>query len=349
MGPFDLTELLGVLSTTKMLPKFWLQFFPDEITFNTESIAMDEISDDYRRLAPFVAPNVQGRVAKQDGFRTVSYRPAYVKPKDVVDPNNNMFVRRPGESMATGTLTPEQRFEATVAQLLSNQRTKIDNRLEWMAAKTIQDGKVTIDGVDYPQVTVDYNRDASLTATLVGTAQWNSTAASPLGDIRRMNKASNDLCGATNHRIIFGSDAWDSFSAWLVENELKLINNDYRGSSTEISLITDGFEGLEYVGRVRGSNGAGFDCWIYSAKFTDDAGVQQPMMDPDTVVGVSTMVAGVQAFGAIRDRKAGLAPLRYFPKMWDVEDPSVTYLMTQSAPLTVPRYINATWSLKVQS
>lgn len=347
MGPFDLVELLGVLSTTKMLPKFWLQFFPDEMTFTTESIAMDEISDDFRRLAPFVAPNVQGRVQKQEGFRTVSYRPAYVKPKDIVDPNNNMFVRTPGESLATGTLTPQQRYEATVVRLLASQRVKIDNRLEWMAAKVIQDGRVTIDGVDYPQVTVDFNRDPALTGVLLGTAQWNSTAASPLADIKRMNKTSNGLCGATQHRLVFGTEAWDHFAAWIVDNELKLINNDYRGSRSEISLVTDGYEGLEYVGRIQGSNGAGFECWIYSAMYTDEAGIQQPMLDPNRVIGISTMVNGVQAFGAIRDKKAGLAPLRYFPKMWEVEDPSVEYLMTQSAPLIVPRYANATWSLQV--
>lgn len=348
MGPFDLMELLGVLQTTKMLPKFWLQFFPREMTFSTESIAMDEVSDDYRKLAPFVAPNVQGRVQKQEGFRTVAYRPAYVKPKDIVDPNNNMFTRTPGESLTTGSLTPQQRFEATVAKLLAEQRIKIDNRLEWMAAKAVQDGKVTVDGVDYPSVTIDFNRDAGLTRVLVGTARWNDSAADPFADIKSINKASNDLCGATGFKLIFGTDAWDSFSAYLMANELKLINNDYRGSRTEVSMITDGYEGLEYAGRVQGSNGSGFDCWIYSAKYLDEAGVAQPMLDPTRVIGVSNMVNGVQAFGAIRDKKAGLAPLRYFPKMWDVEDPSVTYLMTQSAPLLVPGHTNASWSIKVQ-
>lgn len=348
MGPFDLTTLLGVLSSTKTLPTFWLQFFPDEITFTTESIAFDELSEDYRKLAPFVAPNVQGRVQKQDGFRTVAYRPAYVKPKDIVDPNLNMFTRTPGESLTTGSLSPQQRYDATVAKLLSDQRRKIDNRLEWMAAKAIQDGKITIDGVDYPRVTVDFNRDAILTRTLVGTAQWNSTAANPLADIRQANRDSNALCGATGHRLIFGANAWDSFSAWIFENDIKLVNNDYRGSQSEITQFYEGYEGLEYVGRVRGSNGQGFECWVYSAKFTNEQGVQEDMLDQDTVVGVSSMVAGVQAFGAIRDKKAGLRPLRYFPKMWEVEDPSVEYLMTQSAPLMVPRYPNATWSMKVQ-
>lgn len=349
MGPFDLITLLGVLRVTKTLPSFWLQFFPREMTFNTESIAMDEISEDYRRMAPFVAPNVQGRVQTQRGFQTVSYRPAYVKPKDIVDPNTNFFSRTVGESLVTGTLTPEQRYKAKVAELLIEQRIKIDNRLEWMAAKAIQDGAITCNGVDYPTVTINFNRDASLTRVLTGTAKWNSTAANPLADIKLANRTSNDLCGATNHELIFGTAAFDSFVAWILANNLKLIDTNYRGSSTNLALITNGFDGLEYAGRVQGlAGGAGFDCWIYSAKVTLEDGTQEALLDPNRVLGVSRMVNGVQAFGAIKDKKAGLAPLRYFPKMWEEEDPSVEYIMTQSAPLLVPAVTNATWSLTVQ-
>jgi hypothetical protein len=47
--------------------------------------------------------------------------------------------------------------------------------------------------------------------------------------------------------------------------------------------------------------------------------------------------AGVRAFGAILDSKAGLQALPIFAKMWDQEDPSVTFVMSQSAPLMVPR------------
>ncbi len=349
MGPFDLIQLLGVLRVVKTLPSFWLQFFPDEMTFDTETIAMDKISEDYRRLAPFVAPNVQGKVQRQYGFSTVAFRPAYLKPKDIVDPNNNFFSRTVGESLTTGSLTPEQRYAATVSKLLVEQKRKIDNRLEWMAAKAIQDGAVTCQGDDYPTTTINFNRDASLTRVLTGTARWNSTAAQPLADIKSANRASNDLCGATNHQIIFGTDAFDSFVAWILANELKLIDTNYRGSQTNLALITNGFEGLEYAGRVQGlAGGAGFDCWIYSAKTTMEDGSQEALLAPNRVIGVSSLVNGVQAFGAIKDKKAGLRALRYFPKMWEVEDPSVEYIMTQSAPLLVPRVTNATWSLTVQ-
>lgn len=348
MELYDLTELLGVLRVSKALPSFWTRYFPRERTFNTETIAMDMVSTDARRLAPFVAPNVQGRIQRREGFRTVGFRPAYVKPKDVVDPNNDGFSRLPGESLSSGDLTPTQRWDATVAELLLSQRVKIDNRVEWMCSQVIQNGKVTIDGEDYPRVTIDFNRDASLTSVLIGTAKWNSTAQNPLADIKRMNRASNGLCGATGHDIIMGPDAFDDFSGWLVANKLLLVNNEIRGSASMIALVTNGFEGLEYGGRVQGlAGGAGYDIWIYSAKYLDEDGVLQEMMPSRRVCGVSSLVNGTQAFGAIRDKKAGLRALRLFPKMWDVEDPSVTYIMTQSAPLMVPDQINATWSLDV--
>jgi hypothetical protein len=56
---------------------------------------------------------------------------------------------------------------------------------------------------------------------------------------------------------------------------------------------------------------------------------------------------GTRCYGAIRDKRAGLAAMSLFPKMWDQEDPSVTYTMTQSAPLMVPGNPNNSFRLVV--
>lgn len=47
---------------------------------------------------------------------------------------------------------------------------------------------------------------------------------------------------------------------------------------------------------------------------------------------------GVRAYGAIQDAKAnanGMVEADRYPKNWFTDDPSVEYLMTQSAPLPV--------------
>ena len=50
---------------------------------------------------------------------------------------------------------------------------------------------------------------------------------------------------------------------------------------------------------------------------------------------------------ALELSRAGLKPLAMFPKMWDVEDPSATYTMTQSAPLMVPAEPNGSFVIKL--
>jgi len=59
------------------------------------------------------------------------------------------------------------------------------------------------------------------------------------------------------------------------------------------------------------------------------------------------MMDGVRCFGAIRDKKAGYQALEFFMKNWEIEDPSHEYIMSQSAPLMVPKEPNATYSIKV--
>lgn len=339
-------DLLEVVRVQKSLPSFWLQFFPNQLNSTTDEIALDKVSTNYKRLAPFVAPNVQGRVSKKDGYTTVSFRPAYVKPKDIVDPSNDL-VRQPGEAFATGSLSLEQRRNAVMAQLLQGQRIKIDNRLEWMACKAIVDGKVVVQGDDYPSVTVDFRRNAALTITLAGVAKWDQVTATPAADIMSARRAIQDKCGAVANRVIFGANAWQNFYAKEISGkEATLQNNQIRGSETGISFLRDGFEGVEFMGRYQGSNGAGFECYVYTAKYEDDNGVLQDMMDTNKVVLAAPDVKGVQCFGAIRDKRAGFQSLKYFPKNWETEDPSVEYVMTQSAPLMVPSQPDATASIQ---
>jgi hypothetical protein len=343
---FSSYELLKVVKVQKSLPSFWLRFFPGVYNSQTDEIALDKVSVNFKRLAPFVAPNVQGRVMKKKGYLTVSFAPAYVKPKDVVDPSTDL-VRQAGEGLGTASMTLEQRRRVVVYQLLERQRIIIDNREEWMAMKAIIDGKVVVAGEDYPSVTVDFRRDAALTVTLSGGAKWDQVSATPMADIMSLRRAINSKSGAVANNVIFGDGSWSNFYAKeIAGKEATLQNNLIRGSDVEISAVRDGFEGVEYMGRYKGSNGAGFDCWVYTAKYEDDNETLQDMMDTNKVVLVSESVQGVRCYGAIRDKRAGFQALKYFPKNWEIEDPSLEYLMTQSAPLPVPTQPDATGSIQ---
>lgn len=346
---YDLVTLLDVLYVFHKPNPFWLQFFPRQINFTTQKIAFDRVNADYRRLAPFVAPNVQGQVRAREGYDTVEFQPAYVKPKHIIDADQ-ILVRQPGEALSTGTLTPIERRDAVIADILERHTQMHTMTQEWMAAQAIITGKVTISGDNYPTVTLDFRRDPSLTITLTGTATWDQTAtANPLNDIYNARDQVRVLCGANVQDIVFGRTAWSHFKSR--PDIQQLLNVLYRGSDTTIAQIFDNFsDDHEFLGELRGIGGNGMlRLWLYSGKYNDENSVLQDILDPDTVVGISPNVEGTRCFGAIRDHGANYQALEMFPKMWAEEDPSVEYLMTQSAPLMVPKQPNATFSIKVSS
>ncbi len=82
----DTVELLGIIAVQDSISSFWLGLFPDQINFETQEIMFDMVTDGTRELAPFVAPNVQGRILRSQGYTTKTFKPAYVKPKHVVEP-----------------------------------------------------------------------------------------------------------------------------------------------------------------------------------------------------------------------------------------------------------------------
>lgn len=344
---YDTTTLLAVMSQQRIITPFWLGLFPQQINFDTEDIAFDRVNTDYRKLAPFVAPNVQGRAHSLTGYDTVSFKPAYVKPKHVIDPNM-VIPRRAGETLGSGSLSLMQRRDAVIAEITRQHRTMLTNRNEWLAARAIIDGAVTIDGPDYPAVTVDFRRHASLSYVLAGAARWNQATGNPLLDIQAAKVNANVRSGARITKVVFGQAAWDYFCS-RVDLKTMMSNQVVGGfTGTNVSLLADKYEGQEFMGIITGSNGGGrIEAWVDTSKYVDGTGTEQFFLDQNTVVGISDMVEGTRCFGAIKDIDAGLQPLEVYSKMWRNEDPSVEYLLSQSAPLMVPKRPNASFKIVV--
>lgn len=349
MELYDLATLGDIYRRVRQpTPPFWLKWFGRQINFDTPQIYFEKVFGDDRGLAPFVIPTMPGRPQKLDGYRAESFTPAYIKILDPVDPS--MFVeRQAGEALITGSLSLDQRRQAVIAELLRKGRQKIQNRLEWLAARAIIDGRVTISGEDYPSTLVDFRRDASLSTTLTGTAKWDVSTGDPIATLKDMRLAANDLSGSRIVTHVFGANAWDLFTQRV---DLKdMMDKNYGGLNVNVTRMSDGWsdQGQEYMGRISGSNGAGaIDVWVDNSKYIDpEDGQEYFYLDQNTVVGVSDMVAGTRCFGAIMDKRAGYRPLDVFFKNYDQENPSVEYLLLQSAPLLVPRVPDATFSVKV--
>jgi hypothetical protein len=345
MEHYDTTTLVGVIrGLDPAVTPYWLDLaFPRQITFDTEEIQFDMVTET-RKLAPFVAPTHQGKVQSRKGFSAKSFRPAYIKPKDVLVPGRAL-TRMAGEAL-TGTLSAGARWNAHLAELLRLQREEITRRWDWMAARAVIDGSVTVSGDDYPTVNVDFGRHTDNTMTLTGTAQWDDSAANPLGNIETIRTTVRKRARAGVTRLTFGLDAWAEFIE--DDNVQALLRNDVRNSPDTNFNARIG-EGGPYESRgVLSGKGVGsLELYTYSDTYeTDNDGTEADYLDPGWVVATGPGLQGVRCFGAIMDSAAGLAPMAMFPKMWPNQDPSVTYVMTQSAPLMVPAQPNGSAVIK---
>lgn len=344
IGIYETADLVKVVRTVKAPTSYWLDLlYHTVVTFQSKEIDFDYV-DKNRRLAPFVAPTAQGVPLAQQGYLTRRFTPAYIKPKDPVDPARLMH-RAAGEALM-GEMSLQQREDLIVADILENHRFAIERRWEWMAAEAVINGSVTVSGPDYPTMSVSFGRDASLTKNLTGAARWGGAGTSSpdtaLSDIETWMQTVHRLSGYTPTRITMGINAWDAFKK---QTSVKEMLDTRRGSRNQIE--TGPGAGLPWQYRGSLDSAGGLEIYTYNDIYEDDSGNSANFLDQDTVVLTSPAVEGVRAFGAIMDRKAGWAASAMFPKMWEQEDPSALYLMTQSAPLMIPTRPNAALVAKV--
>lgn len=329
MATYDTETLLGVVNGLDPFEPFLLMmFFPEVIPFTTSMIDIDVVAPD-TGLAPFVSPMVAGKADTQNGYSTRKFKPAYLKPKNVVDPE--MVISRQAGEQIGGSLANVNRRDAIVAKNLDDQRKKILRRLEWMAAQALLTGKVVVTGEDYPEVEVDFQRAAGNTITLTGLNVWTDTAnALPLEQFESWNATSE----APITDLIMDATAWANL--YKFQSVKDLLDDTLRGSDSALNLGPDNSKWVSYKGNL-----GSFRVWVYSGYYTDDDGNKQNFIPANTVIAASAAVEGVRAFGAILDPVAGYQALEMFPKNWLNDDPAVEYVMTQSAPLMVPKRPNA--------
>lgn len=347
VGLYSTAELIGIQRMPETPRDFWTQFFPRVVTSDKQEVMFDDLGLEDRRLAPFVLPTQQGRVMTDRGFQTRSFKPPYLKPKHIVDATKAV-ARMAGERL-TGELSLAQRFELHTAMRLLEQRRMIERRWDVMACQAIMDAQLIIsDNEDYPEpVALNFGRHASLTYALTGGARWSpGNSPSPLTDIAVARRNAYERSGYAVTTLIFGLDAW----TWFTSNSevAALLSNQRRGGNSDFRQATlSAGEPFAYEGFISGPDGIGgrLDLWTYGGTYENSTGTQVRYVPNNVVVGVG-QVDGVRAFGAIMDRRS-LVPAEMFPKMWEEEDPSVTYCMTQSAPLMVPMRPNGSFKITV--
>lgn len=298
----------------------------------SEEIHFD-IENKPRRMAPFVSPLVAGKIVKSRGFQTSTFKPAYIKDKRIFSPNRALK-RVMGEKIGGSDYSPAERMQILLVNDLQDQLGMLEMRLEWMAAKALMDGAVTIAAENYPTTVVDFGRDAGQTIIKTAGNKWSDTGINPLDDLQNWSDIMVKNTGVAMTEVTMDVATWIVFRK---NAEVKTRLDRFRGNS---SLTQDAHqkEGRVFQGMVDQ-----FAIYTYSGWAVDpETGVENAIMPAGTVVGTAgAFVEGVRHFGAILDVDA-LQATPYFTKSWTEEDPSARFLLMQSSPLMVPYRINAT-------
>jgi hypothetical protein len=333
--------LLGAYGIMDRPKSFILDtFFKNEIQFETEQVFFDKV-ERARRLAPLVIPTVAGVPEKLRGYATNSYTPAYVKAKHAIEPSK-LLKRRPGESL-NGDMSFEQRRESIVLDTLMIQDDQITRREEVMAISLMLTGSVTVQGPNFPTSIVDMGRPAGNTVVLSGATAWGQSGVDPLDDLNAWSSYTQKVSGFAPNTVVMDPVAFEKFrrSAGVAQ-----VMNSFRQLSGNVDLAGTAVGGNGNFAR-KVAEFAQFEIWVYQQYYTDDNGVVTQFLPDNTVIMASEEgCQGTRLYGAIQDMRAPIA-LSRFPKMWISEDPSMEILLTQSAPLMVTGWSEATFCATV--
>ena len=359
------THFLNGVYNSLIEPSSFLldRYFPNIQQAEAESIHFD-IIDKTRRLAPFVSPKVAGRIVQEKGFRTYTFKPAYIKIKTRIDPSAKI-TRAAGEQIGGGVtpITPSmddaqieaiqqknalRRVMFRVNSALEDHQDQITRRLEWMAAKALIDGAITIEGELYQTSHVDFGRNPAHRITLPSWRNWSNPGINWLKDLSDWSLQILKETGATARDVVLSPDTW----AALKDHPVTDSHFARVQSPNPTTLQTGGpvGEGGTYMGEIDG-----FKIFVYTGWSADDEGTETPLLPPGTCLLLSDALAGVKAFGAILDMAAlgnsataiQPVPIPTFTKSWADSDPSLRWVMTQTAPLVFPGRVNAMISATV--
>lgn len=336
-------DLLGALETIIPAPSFFLdRYFRGNNKLSTRAeISFDEVFNGLPYMAPLVSPDLPGKPNSRAGYHAKTFVPAYVKPIDTIKPSE-LLVRRPGEAFG-GDRSPEERLQEDIVNKLAKQKNEIWTRIEFMAAQTLIDGKIKMEGEDYPTQVVDFNRSEDNTVVISDPAQvWSNKSANIAAQMEKFSNQILEKTGYAGTDVIMTPSVWEAFQ----NNDGVLRAAELRRGITNVPFL--GPQAATAIGaQFKGMFGS-FSIFVYARPFKEQDGKIVSVLGDGDVLFVAPPdqngnggVEGIKAFGAIQDLSA-LYPTDFFAKAWEEQNPGRMQLMTQSAPLMIPGRPNAT-------
>lgn len=330
---FETRTMLRVMEQAKPPMTFLRDTFFNQIEQSEAKNVDIDIWKGKRRTAFYVNPLAEGKVVARLGYKTNTYTPPYIKekiPTRAVD----FLKRQPGETVYGSNDGPMQRAAKQVGLDLAFMDDMVTRAEEVQAAQILQTGIVTVTGEGFAPASIDYGMSGSHKPVLLGADKWDQATSDPMQNMRTWRRLIRQDCGMNPTDVIMGSSAYDAF---LSNPEVKDHFNKWWMSFGIISPTPDD-KGVTHVGFIKE---LGMNFWAYDEWYIDNAdSTEKQMISSGSIVIVVRGARAGRHYAAIQDLKANFAVPR-FPKSWEEEDPSIRWVMLQSAPLLAFHQVDA--------
>lgn len=286
-----------------------------------------------RKMAPFVAPLIGGKLMERQGFETRFFRAPRIAPVRALR-TPDLEARLPGETIYSAR-SPADRAAELLAEDAIFCDEAITRREEWMCRQVLVNGALTVTADTGYTMSIDYTQSSAGAANnhYVPTTKWDVAGSDPLADLEAARLATIKDSGIAPNVALFGVNAAKVF----IRNAsvATLLDKQRFAIATIEPIIQD--EAVVRFGRV-----PGLELYEYAEYFEDDVGTIFPMLPDNFVMLLSTNVPNKIVYGAftqLEDAKAkrfvtyqqDRIPFVY----GDEEGGSLFYRLT-SCPLPMP-------------
>lgn len=340
MDVYSTSYMLGLVRAfqyKKMQNYFLDTFFPSQINHTTEKIVFDTVENTHR-IARFVHPDAKARVTEDLGYATQEVKPAYIKELRVHTPD--LAIKRMAGEPITGSMTPDQRSKINMNLSVRDAMGMIQLRKEHMAFQACLEAKAEIVGEGFND-RIDFGRNPALSFTVGDDESWDDPDLNLHKEFTKLGKKFFKYAKVPPTHALMNSNTFTHIvDNKTVEHKLDL----RRGDKSDITVsATKSQFGVWKAGRL-----GQFDIYIYENEYQDpDTGDTTQFMPDDTVLFLSSSLAGVRHYGMIHDFGAKLAAREYYPDSWTEKNPSRRIFQVQSSPLMVPYRPNCSMKVKV--
>lgn len=350
MTPMTPQEFLLVVEEIDDPKTYWLDtYFNDFYFSDNKLIAIEKLKKGKRVRAPMVLPASYGRPIYSESNAVQMVQPGYIKIFDTItvdDTSTGTIGEKKTYISSRSGRSRRELVEEKRADIIVQHNAAVVQRLEDMAAQTVINGFIILKYEGAPDQRVDFGRDPELTRVLAPGAQWTEEGSSPIETIQDGMDLIREKKGGAVSRITFGLAAW---KAARRHAEFKdLMDKRYAGSDVSLARGLIASDEVQMVGTINM-----VPVFVYSDYYEVKVGNEVErvdMMDPRDIVLTTSKIDGVRCYGYIDDDRANNESLAIFMvQTLPDQQTGKSGILTQSAPITIPREINGSCRIRVVS